>query len=149
MNLCRSTEVERGCIQEKPFLWTCCKPHIHALPHPGWTGANHNLLFHFLFFKQPVSGLFLKALFEIEDTEVQQKAVQLVTFDSIQSILSSKELFKLIHLNCNISCPSHNNLWVLADGETRGWRRSCCAFWGFLHPLCWHSFTETHLSCWA
>lgn len=35
---------------------------------------------------QSVSDLFLKELFEMEDTEVQKKAVQMVTFCPIQSI---------------------------------------------------------------
>lgn len=37
-------------------------------------------------FPQSVSGLFLKELFEMEDTEVQRKAVQMVTFCPVQSI---------------------------------------------------------------
>lgn len=49
--------------------------------------------------------MFLKALFEFEDTEAQQKAVHLVNFGPVPSIL----------------CPSLDNLRVLggAGGETR------------------------------
>lgn len=62
-------------------------------------------------FLQSVSGLFLKALFEMEDTEAQRKAVQMVTFGPIQTIfISNEELFKWIQLHCNISCPSLDNL---------------------------------------
>lgn len=46
-------------------------------------------------FPQSVSGLFLKELFEMEDTEVQRKAVEMVTFCPIQSIVCQMRKFQM------------------------------------------------------
>lgn len=46
-------------------------------------------------FPQSVSGVFLKELFEMEDTEVQRKAVQMVTFCPIQNIVCQMRKFHM------------------------------------------------------
>lgn len=46
-------------------------------------------------FSLSVSGLFLKELFEMEDTEVQRKAVQRVTFCPIQSTACQTRKFQM------------------------------------------------------
>ncbi|NXD74079.1 CETP protein, partial [Eolophus roseicapillus] len=61
--------------------------------HPACIRAEHNLSCAFL---QPLSGLFLKALFEMEDTEAQRNAVQMI-FQGISYNDSVAKVWSLAH----------------------------------------------------